>query len=50
MQMPRNIVGGHAVLVLDSIAPLTDAWDLGVQWVETAVGKALDAESVAAQR
>jgi len=42
--------GRHAVLVIDTLAPMTAAWDLGVQWSQAELGEPLDAESVAGQR
>jgi len=42
--------GGHAVLVLDTLAPMVDSWDLGVRWAEAARGCSLDPESISGQR
>jgi len=42
--------GKHVLLVLDTVAPLLDAWNLALCWAEDALGRALDDEAVAAQR
>lgn len=42
--------GGHAALVLDTLAPLIDSWNLAAQWSEEERGASLDPESVAGQR
>lgn len=42
--------GGRALIVLDTLAPITDAWDLGMRWAEATCGSALDEDSVSSQR
>mmetsp|Transcript_43106 Transcript_43106/g.121887 ORF Transcript_43106/g.121887 Transcript_43106/m.121887 type:complete len:618 (-) Transcript_43106:17-1870(-) len=42
--------GGHALLVLDTIAPLTGAWNLAHSWAEDALGRPIDPDVLGAQR
>lgn len=42
--------GGHAVLVLDTLAPMVDSWDLGLRWAEASRGCSLEQESISGQR
>eukprot|EP00931_Biecheleriopsis_adriatica_P102987 TRINITY_DN77884_c0_g1_i1.p1 TRINITY_DN77884_c0_g1~~TRINITY_DN77884_c0_g1_i1.p1 ORF type:complete len:611 (+),score=140.12 TRINITY_DN77884_c0_g1_i1:54-1886(+) len=45
----RN-AGQHALLVLDTVAPLLSAWDLAVRMADSARGSPGDPDSIAAQR
>jgi len=45
----RN-AGGHALVVLDTIAPLTESWELALTWVQAHRGCAVDQDLVGAQR
>ena len=42
--------GGHALLVLDTIRPMTSAWNLGVSWAQHARGEHLDPDLLGVQR
>jgi len=42
--------GGHALLVLDTLAPALAAWDLALSWAEAAKDEPLGSESISSQR
>lgn len=42
--------GKHVLIVLDSVAPVLAAWDLGLEMASAALGRPVDTELAAAQR